>query len=45
MAVDPNESDERRRHDGLDIHFCSAECAAVFARHPERYAVEQTATD
>ena len=45
MAVDPNESHERRRHDGLDIHFCSAECAAVFARHPERYAVEQTATD
>jgi adenylate cyclase len=37
MAVDPNEADERRTHDGVEIYFCSAECAAVFDRHPERY--------
>ena len=45
MAVDPNESHERRHQDGVDIHFCSAECAAVFARHPERYPVDQAAAD
>jgi class 3 adenylate cyclase/YHS domain-containing protein len=37
MAVDPNESEERRARDGAEIYFCSAECAAVFDRHPERY--------
>jgi adenylate cyclase len=37
MAVDPNEAPERRTRDGVDIYFCSAECAAVFDRHPERY--------
>jgi adenylate cyclase len=37
MAVDPNEPHERRTRDGVDIYFCSAECAAVFDRHPERY--------
>jgi adenylate cyclase len=37
MAVDPNEAPERRTRNGVDIYFCSAECAAVFDRHPERY--------
>ena len=37
MAVDPNEASERRSHGGVDVYFCSAECAAVFDRHPERY--------
>jgi adenylate cyclase len=37
MAVDPDESAERRTRDGVDIYFCSAECAAVFDRHPGRY--------
>jgi adenylate cyclase len=40
MAVDPGESKERRTHQGVDIYFCSAECAAVFDRHPGRYAGE-----
>ena len=38
MAVDPSESDERRTYNGVDVYLCSAECAAVFDRHPERYA-------
>jgi adenylate cyclase len=38
MAVDPGEAEERRTRDGVEILFCSAECAAVFDRHPERYA-------
>jgi class 3 adenylate cyclase/YHS domain-containing protein len=38
MAVDPIESDVRRTRDGVEIHFCSPECAAVFDRHPERYS-------
>jgi adenylate cyclase len=43
MAVDPSEAVERRVHDGVEVYFCSAECAAVFARHPERYGVERAA--
>jgi YHS domain-containing protein len=38
MAVDPKRADERRTYGGVEIHFCSAECAAVFDRHPDRYA-------
>jgi adenylate cyclase len=38
MAVDPSESEEQRTRNGVDIYFCSTECAAVFDRHPERYA-------
>jgi class 3 adenylate cyclase/YHS domain-containing protein len=37
MAVDPSESDVRREHAGVQVHFCSSECAAVFDRHPDRY--------
>jgi class 3 adenylate cyclase/YHS domain-containing protein len=37
MAVDPDAAEERRSYDGVDVFFCSAECAAVFDRHPERY--------
>jgi adenylate cyclase len=44
MAVDPREAAERRTHDGVEIYFCSAECAAVFDRHPERYTGEHAAT-
>ena len=38
MAVDPQRSPARRVHDGVEHCFCSEECAAVFDRHPERYA-------
>jgi adenylate cyclase len=38
MAVDPTEAEAWRTHDGVEVYFCSAECAAVFDRHPERYA-------
>ena len=44
MAVDPGESEERRTHEGVDLYFCSAECAAVFDRHPGRYAVDPAGT-
>jgi YHS domain-containing protein len=37
MAVDPSEAEERRTHRGVDVYFGSAECAAAFDRHPERY--------
>ncbi len=40
MAVDPNESPARRTCDGVDVWFCSRECAVVFDRHPDRYPVE-----
>jgi adenylate cyclase len=40
MAVDPNEAPERRTRDGEEIWFCSPECAVVFDRHPDRYAIE-----
>jgi adenylate cyclase len=43
MAVDPSEAEERRTRDGVEVWFCSAECAAVFDRHPDRYAVDQAA--
>jgi adenylate cyclase len=39
MAVDPSRCEERRTRDGVEICFCSAECAAIFDRHPERYPV------
>lgn len=42
MAVDPTEAEARRTHDGVEVYFCSAECAAVFDRHPERYAPAAT---
>jgi adenylate cyclase len=37
MAVDPAAAEERRTRDGVDVFFCSPECAAVFDRHPNRY--------
>jgi adenylate cyclase len=45
MAVDPSECVARRTLDGVEICFCSEECAAVFDRHPERYAVGTAAMD
>ena len=41
MAVDPSASEQQRTHKGVEIYFCSAECAAVFDRHPDRYAGER----
>lgn len=38
MAVDPTEAEAWRTRDGVELYFCSTECAAVFDRHPERYA-------
>jgi adenylate cyclase len=37
MAVDPTKSEERRTRDGVELWFCSRECAVVFDRHPDRY--------
>jgi adenylate cyclase len=45
MAVDPRESEERRTRRGVDIWFCSAECAAVFERDPDRYGPGRHASD
>jgi adenylate cyclase len=39
MAVEPDKCEARRARDGVEICFCSVECAAVFDRHPERYPV------
>jgi class 3 adenylate cyclase/YHS domain-containing protein len=38
MAVDPDHSAGRLRHEGAEFHFCSLECARVFAADPGRYA-------
>ena len=40
MAVDPKESAGSRTRDGVEIWFCSPECAVVFDRHPDRYAID-----
>ena len=40
MAVDPKESPVSRIRDGVEIWFCSPECAVVFDRHPDRYAID-----
>ena len=37
MAVDPNQSQERRIYKGVAYHFCSSECAEVFDLGPDRY--------
>jgi YHS domain-containing protein len=37
MAVDPARSAEARSYQGVEYHFCSAECARVFDAHPDRY--------
>lgn len=39
MAVAPVRADERRSYGGADYHFCSPECAQIFDRRPEAYAV------
>ena len=38
MAIDPSRSAERRTHRDQRYVFCSAECALIFDRHPDRYA-------
>ena len=45
MAVDPDECVARRMRNGVEICFCSEECAAVFDQHPERYAVQPAVAD
>jgi len=40
MAVDPTKSEERRTRDDVEVWFCSPECAVVFDRHPDRYALD-----
>ena len=37
LAVDPQQSDERRTYRGKEFVFCSAECAKVFDQRPARY--------
>lgn len=37
MAVDPQHCAGQLTHDRTEYHFCSLECAAQFARKPERY--------
>ena len=39
MAVDPTRSEGRTRN-GVEIWFCSPECAVIFDRHPDRYPVD-----
>jgi len=38
MAVDPEHCAGSLFHEGTEFHFCSLECAALFAGSPERYA-------
>jgi adenylate cyclase len=37
MAVDSEQAAGSLRHDGVDYHFCSLDCARTFAEAPERY--------
>jgi adenylate cyclase len=41
MAVDPWHSAGRLSHKGVEHHFCSLECAGVFAQHPARYTATE----
>lgn len=41
MAVDPDRAAGRLIHEDVAYFFCALECAAAFARHPERYADER----
>jgi YHS domain-containing protein len=38
MAVDPERAAGRLIYDGTAYFFCTLECAADFARRPERFA-------
>jgi adenylate cyclase len=38
MAVDPRHSAGSLTHDGVEYHFCSLDCAGMFAAAPQRYA-------
>ncbi len=37
MRVDPRRAQGRLTHGDVEFYFCSLECAAAFAAHPERY--------
>ena len=38
MAVSPDRAAGRLSHEGVELHFCSLECAGAFAKEPGRYA-------
>ncbi len=38
MAVDPEHCAGTLSHEGREFHFCSLDCAALFAASPKRYA-------
>lgn len=38
MAVDPEHEAGRLTYEGVEYHFCSLQCAQVFAQSPARYA-------
>ena len=38
MAVDPDRAAGRLVYEDTTYFFCTLACAALFARHPERYA-------
>jgi YHS domain-containing protein len=40
MEVERERAPARLRHDHIDFYFCSLECAAEFARTPDRYAFD-----
>jgi YHS domain-containing protein len=37
MRVPAEQASERRVHDGREIAFCSARCAEIFSRSPQRF--------
>jgi adenylate cyclase len=39
MAVDPEHAAGSLRHQGVEYHFCSLDCARRFAEAPERYVI------
>jgi|GEM_PF-596227 len=41
ISVDPEQSTERRIFRGVEYHFCSSSCAALFEARPARYAGQQ----
>jgi class 3 adenylate cyclase len=40
MEVERDRAPARLRHNHVDYYFCSLDCAAEFAREPERYAFD-----
>ncbi len=44
MSVDPAKTIHHARHEGHDVHFCSAGCRAKFEADPDRYLGKAPAT-